>query len=125
MASQEIALRQLTEKQAEFVAQCIEWGDAPKAAQLAGFEGRASHEAWRLLRIPHVIAALNTAVKIAFAEDAPLARKVLRQFVKDESMHPKIRLDAAKTLLDRGGFIAPRPKDDKSVHDRPLNEMTT
>ena len=124
MASQQIATRQLTDKQTAFVAALIETGDAPTAAELAGFLDRPSKEAWRLLRIPHVLAAVNAAVQIALAEDAPLARNLLRQYVKDPSMHPKIRLDAAKTLLDRAGHIAPKAKDPSAGHDKPLHEMS-
>ena len=124
MASQQIATRQLTDKQTAFVAALIETGDAPTAAQLAGFLDRPSKEAWRLLRIPRVMAAVNAAVQIALAEDAPLARNLLRQYVKDPSMHPKIRLDAAKTLLDRAGHIAPKARDASGGQDKPLNEMS-
>jgi hypothetical protein len=102
----------------------IETGDAPTAAQLAGFLDRPSKEAWRLLRIPHVLAAVNAAVQIALAEDATLARNLLRRYVKDESMHPKIRLDAAKTLLDRAGHIAPKAREAGGGHDKPLHEMS-
>jgi phage terminase small subunit len=125
MASQQIATRQLTDKQTAFVTALIETGDAATAAELAGFRDRPSKEAWRLLRIPHVLAALNTAVAAALAEDAPLARNLLRQYVKDDSMNPKIRLDAAKTLLDRAGHIAPKAKDQSAGHEKPLNEMST
>jgi hypothetical protein len=124
MASHEIATRQLTDKQTAFVAALIETGDAPTAAELAGFLDRPSKEAWRLLRIPHVLAAVNAAVQIALAEDAPLARNLLRQYVKDESINPKIRLDAARTLLDRAGHIAPKAKDPSAGHDKPLHEMS-
>jgi hypothetical protein len=124
MATQHIATRQLTDKQAAFVAALIETGDAPTAAQLAGFLDRPSKEAWRLLRIPHVLAAVNAAVQIALAEDAPLARYLLRRYVKDESMNPKIRMDAARTLLDRAGHIAPKARDANGEQHKPLNELT-
>jgi phage terminase small subunit len=85
---QQIATRQLSERQAAFVEHLIETGDAPKAAQLAGFLDRPSREARRLLRIPYVLAALNAAMAAALAEDAPLARKLLRRYVEDEALHP-------------------------------------
>jgi phage terminase small subunit len=122
--SQQIATRQLSERQAAFIENLIETGDAPKAAQLAGFLDRPSREARRLLRIPYVLAALNAAMAAALAEDAPLARKLLRRYVEDEALHPKLRLEAAKSLLDRAGHIAPKARDANERHHKPLHEMS-
>ena len=122
--SQELATRQLTAMQEAFVERLIECGDASTAAQLAGFS-KPSSDAWRLLRIPDVRAAVNAAMKTALAQDAPLARGLLRRYVHDEAMHPKIRLDAAKTLLDRSGYIAPKAKDDGvDGRTKALSEMS-
>jgi hypothetical protein len=107
-----------------FIRYLVETGDESTAARLAGFADR--REPWRLLRIPHVLAALNAAMKTALAHDAPLARNLLRQYVMDPKMNPKIRLDAAKTLLDRSGHIAPKARDESDEHrHRSLHEMTT
>lgn len=40
-------------------------------------------------------------------------------------MPPKFRLEAAKTLLDRGGHIAPKARDDSVRQEKGLNEMST
>jgi hypothetical protein len=40
-------------------------------------------------------------------------------------MSPPIRLGAAKTLLDRAGYIAPKAKDESVDRAKALNEMTT
>src|SRR5215831_18299686 len=120
----ELATRQLTAMQEAFVERLIECGDAGTAAQLAGFS-KPTTDAWRLLRIPHVLAAVNAAVRTALAEDAPLARNLLRQYVKDTEMNPKIRLDAAKTLLDRSGHIAPKARDESAEREKSLHEMST
>jgi phage terminase small subunit len=122
--SREIVTRQLSERQVAFVEHLIETGDAPKAAQLAGFLDRPSREARRLLGIPYVLAALNTAMAAALAEDAPLARKLLRRYVEDEALHPKLRLEAAKSLLDRAGHIAPKARDANGEQHKPLHEMS-
>jgi hypothetical protein len=120
----ELATRHLTEMQEAFVERLIECGDASTAARLAGFADR--REPWRLLRIPHVLAAVNAAMKTALAHDAPVARLLLRQYVMDPKMNPKIRLEAAKTLLDRSGYVAPKARDDSADGGyRSLHEMTT
>lgn len=56
-------------------------------------------------------------------EMAPMAVRVLESLLKDENLPPKVRLDAAKTILDRAGldagsgFDAARPP-------KPLSQMT-
>lgn len=58
------------------------------------------------------------------AMNAPLAMNVLQELVTDKTMHPKLRLDAAKTILDRAGHIAPKAVAQGSKDAKPLNEMS-
>jgi phage terminase small subunit len=109
--------------QEAIVRHLVETGDASTAAQMAGFS-KPTADAWRLLRIPHVLAAVDDAMKTALAQDAPAARHLLRQYVTDPKMNPKIRLDAAKTLLDRSGHIAPKARDERAEREKSLHEMS-
>jgi len=55
---------------------------------------------------------------------APAAVGVLASLMDDEDASPKIRLDAAKTILDRAGFVPPKASDAPTVGERALHEMT-
>lgn len=122
----EIALQhQFTPKQDAFASFVID-GIAPRAAaELAGYaKDSADLEAKRLLRHPAILAVVQVGIARRLAIGAPMALSVLQDFALDPSMHPKIRLDAAKTLLDRAGHIAPKAVAAGQAGDVPLNEMT-
>jgi phage terminase small subunit len=121
----QLTTRRLTEKQVRFVEAYVNGRNITDSAIDAGYsESTASQIGSALLRIPHVQAAIQAGVRHALALDAPLARRVLVDLAQDVEMHPKIRLDAAKTLLDRAGHVAPRPTTDKSTEHQALHEMS-
>ena len=60
--------------------------------------------------------------KLAMA--APAAITVLSGLMNDEDASPKIRLDTAKTILDRTGFVPPKASDASSVGEKSLYEMS-
>jgi phage terminase small subunit len=120
----QLATRQLTPKQAAFVEAYVNGRNITGAAIDAGYsESTASQIGSALLKTPHVQAAVQAGVRHALALDAPLARRVLVDLAQDVNMHPKIRLDAAKTLLDRAGHVAPRPMMEKRMEEKALHEM--
>jgi hypothetical protein len=55
---------------------------------------------------------------------APAALTVLGDLMDDEESSAKIRLDAAKTILDRAGFVPPKASEAPTVGAKPLHEMT-
>lgn len=121
--SKEIAAKyELTEKQAAFVSHVSEGVDPTQAATLAGYGN--SSRAHELIRAPLVLAAIHTEVRRRLVAGAPIALAVIERLIKDDTTPPKIRLDAAKTLLDRAGHIAPRAITDKSQHELALHEMS-
>jgi phage terminase small subunit len=121
----QLVTRNLTEKQARFVEAYVNGRNITGAAIGAGYsEVTASQIGSALLRVPHVQAAVQAGVRHALALDAPLARRVLVDLAQDAHMNPKIRLEAAKTLLDRAGPVAPRPTTDKSTEHQALHEMS-
>jgi hypothetical protein len=124
--SKELATKfELTEMQAQFVHHVSEGIDPHRAVALAGYEtSNAYSRAHDLLRAPHVLAAIHTEVRRKLVAGAPIALSVIERLVKDEATPPKIRLDAAKTLLDRAGHIAPRAIVDKGTHELVLNELS-
>jgi phage terminase small subunit len=116
---------ELTELQEQFVKYTSEGLEPTRAVELAGYSAKnASVEAWRLLRLPHVLAAIRFEVSRKLVALAPIALATIEGIVKDTTAPAKIRLDGAKTLLDRAGHIAPRAIADKSGVDLALNEMS-
>jgi hypothetical protein len=55
---------------------------------------------------------------------APAAVNVLSGLLDDEDATAKIRLDAAKTILDRAGFVPPKASEAPTVGEKALYEMT-
>jgi phage terminase small subunit len=122
---QHLATRNLTERQSRFVEAYVNGRNITGSAIDAGYsESTASQIGSALLKVPHIQAAVQAGVRHALALDAPLARRVLVDLAQDAHMNPKIRLDAAKTLLDRAGHVAPRPTTDKSAEHQALHEMS-
>ncbi len=127
MARNDVASVRLTEMQAAFVSAYFDSSDATKAARSAGYEQSTAHvAAYRLLRTPHVLAAIQAETERRMrTEAAPVAYRVLLDIVRNTAVRPEVRVSAAKTLLDRAGHIAPSPaKADKDGVDKPDNEKT-
>jgi phage terminase small subunit len=96
-----------------------------RAAELAGYAREyASQSAYQLLRSPNVLATLRFEMARRVTSLAPLGLSVIEALVRDTATPAKIRLDGAKTLLDRAGWIAPRATIDKTGADISLHEMT-
>lgn len=121
----EISATRLTDMQSAFVRFMSETGNGPDSAKRAGF--RPDHAAaafYDLMRVPHVLAALQSEVRRNLVADAPMARRVIVEIANNAEISPKVRLDAAKILLERAGHVAPRAAAEKPA-DQPLHEMTT
>ena len=113
-------------QQANFVAAYVAGsGNATRAAITAGYSPDAARQtASRLLSLPHVQEAIRREHNRLLR--GPLASKalgVLERIMDDESAPYGARVDAAKTVLDRAGLIAPRVVE-ADAGDKPLNEMS-
>lgn len=114
----------LTEKQTAFVQHVSDGVDPAAAAVLAGYgEAGAASEGSRQLRLTHVLAAIHSEARRKLVGGSPVALALLMRLMKDDKESSKIRLDAARTWLDRAGHIAPRAIADKSAHEAALHEM--
>ena len=124
----------LTEQQAAFVRHLVAGGTAQgKAATLAGY-GDGPRDAWRLLQNPRVLAAIRSeTTRLIGGELAGSAVAYLRQVLAWDHMDAdggidtkigKLKLDAAKTILDRAGYVAPKAKDAPSDGPRDLEDYT-
>lgn len=78
-----------------------------------------------MTRMPHIAQAIQSeARRILYVESAPAALALLVQFMEDPKVERKIRLDCAKTVASRGGFVAPKANDPSDLGGKALNEMT-
>lgn len=113
----------LTEKQSAFVVAFVGTnGSAIESARQAGYTD-AEHEHARLLKLPHVQAAIRTAFGERIqCRSAGMAMAVIDEALKAGSDWPKhLRLDAAKFVLKAGGYEA---NASLPQADKPLSEMS-
>ena len=112
-------MAELTDMQARFVAALTSTpgfiGNVTKSAVEAGYSEKSAHEIGRqLLEKSHVRDAIDEALRGQIT--GPLATKavdILREIINDPTVPLKLRLEAAKTVLDRSGIITPRAAEQK------------
>lgn len=101
-------------------------GNGKRAAVLAGYaEGSSAQAAYRLLGLPHVQAEIRrqqtTTVRGRLASKA---LNVLEGILDDPDAPHGVRLDAAKTILDRAGLSAARAPEGAPDDDVPLETLS-
>lgn len=122
-AGQIVGTRGLTEQQARFVQNTVNGLSQTDAARQAGY-AEPGVAGYQLKRNPRIIAAIHAEQALVIGGDlANAALGVLRDILTGD--HPaKLKLDAAKTVLDRAGHIAPKAGDAPTGEDKPLAEMS-
>lgn len=107
-----------------FARYLVEGTPVQRAYVMAGYKPDDSN-AYKLLRHPAVSAAIKAEMTRRLQdEDAPAARKLLRRFVDDEQCDKKLRVDCAKTLLSRGGYVEPKAADPAPPGTKEPSEMS-
>ena len=123
---------ELTDLQKAFVVAytgeqgCV--GNASKAALSAGYSPKSAHESGRqLLEKGHIRAAIDKANRAMIGGSlASKAIDVLRAIIDDPDTPQKLRLDAAKTVLDRAGLSLLKVEDQaRPGEKRDLASMST
>lgn len=119
----------LTEQQAAFAVNVVtNGGNVSKAAREAGYSAKtATQIGSHLMRKPHVIAAIQEEQRRTISGRlCSMAVAVLEQIMGDKDAPAGARLDAAKTVLDRGGIVAKQAPGAGAGGglDKPLSEMT-
>lgn len=116
----------LDQQQAFAEAYVLGNGNATQAAIAAGYSAVSARQtASRLLHTPHVQDAIRKAQ--AHALKGRLATKalgVLEKILDDEDAPAGVRVDAAKTVLDRAGFAAARKPEGDEAYEKSLHEMS-
>jgi terminase small subunit-like protein len=116
--------KNLSARQAAFVAEYVSGGNAHAAALSAGYaEGTARVAGTQLLESPNIALAIAKAVRIRLASAAPMALNVLTHLA-EKGVSERVRMESASRLLDRAGHVPPRPTDNQSKPDAPLHEYT-
>ncbi|HEY5793418.1 MAG TPA: hypothetical protein VIU82_00260 [Bosea sp. (in: a-proteobacteria)] len=114
---------EMTAKEDDFVEHFVQFGDAIKAAEAAGY-AQAGIQGRQIARRPRVAAAIRIATARRMQALAPVALTVLDKVMRDDKAPAGARVDAAKTILDRGGYGVPVAEKARSSEDRPLAEMS-
>jgi phage terminase small subunit len=104
------AMEKLTERQKDFVVAYWQTDNATEAARRAGYKAdnpdAIKAQAWRLTHDPKIKAALQEfAGNVLSAEGIKRAIKTHLELM-DGDIDPKVRLAAAKSILDRTGIVA-------------------
>lgn len=114
----------LTDRQSAFARHIVDGYHYLEAYKRAGYTGDQP-AASRLTRHPAVSAAIRAEMTRRLQdEDAPAARKLLRRFLEDEQCDKKLRVDCAKTLLSRGGYVEPKAIEAPAPGTKDPSEMT-
>ena len=114
----------LNDRQAAFARYLVDGRHYLEAYRLAGYTG-GQPQASFLTRHPAVSAAIKAEMTRRLQdEDAPAARKLLRRFLEDEEADKKLRVDCAKTLLSRGGYVEPKAIEAPAPGTKDPSEMT-
>ena len=127
---EEESMRELTDQQQRFVIEFTSGngaiGNASEAARRAGYsEKTAAEQGRQLLNKPHVVAAIEEANRgLINGSLTTLALDVIQKILEDEDANPRLRLDAAKTALDRAGYIAPKAPEAPERLEKPLSELS-
>lgn len=106
-----------------FIKALVNGASPTAAATIAGY-AFPSTDGNRLLRIPAIIEAIRGAMHSHLQTvSAPLALKTLESVVRNEKSGERIRVDAAKILLDRAGY-APKAQSDSDHAPKQLADMS-
>lgn len=123
MANELDLLKPPTDKQEIFLRVYVETGDSTRAAAEAGYanpdaQGRA------LRRNVNLVPLIRLETHRRLQEHVPAAINAIVDAMHDEKAPRSVRLDAAKTILDRSGYAAFTPKNNNLRDDRPLAELS-
>jgi phage terminase small subunit len=118
--------QELTEMQAAFaMAFVTNGGNGTQAAIEAGYsKDSARQQAHALVSKPHVQKAIQAEQRRTLARLANKSIVVLEGFLDDANAPAGVRLDAAKTILDRAGLTSKAAEAEDALTGKRLNEMS-
>ena len=113
--------RGLTKQQQSIVDAFMIEGTVAGAARITGVDPSTVSIT---LRLPHVRVAIYGEGQHAMAEMIPLALGVVRKIMNDPEAPGRLRLDAAKTMLDRVGMGPVKAGDGRGEGKRDLSDLS-
>jgi phage terminase small subunit len=115
-----------TDLQRDFVVEYVaNGGIATKAAASAGYSQQSARQiASQLLNKPHIQEAIRREQRKKLYGLGSKAMSVIESILDDENAPTGVRLDAAKTVLDRCGLTAETAKAEQAQNSKSLEEMT-
>ena len=119
----------LTEQQAQFVHHFVAMGCNPtEAARQAGYSA-PNQEAYRLMRRPHVLAAIRGAQERLFRTDGVrIAYSTLLDVMQDKAVSASARVSAARTICEVAGLFDKNGRDvesGKTMAEMSADELAT
>ena len=113
-------------KRKMFTQLYVSTGNATQAAIGSGCPaGSAAVTAHCWLRNPAVLALLRDEIDGYLRDLAPTALKALRHLVECPETPPQTRLAAARDILDRVGFVAPKRAElAVTVAEKPIQDLS-
>jgi uncharacterized protein (UPF0147 family) len=117
----ELTTNRLTEQQEALVRAISSGLTMREASEASGYSVTNTYNA---LSSPIVRAAIQTSLSnMLQTRAAPMALHVLIEITEDKTAPKGVRVDAARTLLDRAGYVAPRARE-ATKDEKPLSERT-
>jgi phage terminase small subunit len=113
------------EKKAAFTCAYAELDNATQAALWTGVtksSTRRMDDKW--LRDKRVVAMIREAMEDRLKALEPLTIKVIKDIMLSEHASPRTRLQAARNVLDRLGWVPPRPAEVVPMHQLNWKKMT-
>jgi hypothetical protein len=111
----------LNDTQEAFVASYAQFGDLALAVAAAGVVPETGR---RWLRQPEILFAIHVETVKRLQSSAPIAAQVLEEIFKDASVSARVRVDAAKAVLDRAGYAPPKAAAPAHGRQVTLTEMS-
>lgn len=117
------SMRALSDMQREFVRNVVKYGNLMKAAADAGYAA-PSTDAYRLMRLPHVLKAIDDErSRMLRGELVSIAVVALKNMLTSDDTPAAQRLGAIKLTFEAGG-VTGKNNDSKSLDGKALSEMT-
>ena len=123
MALPKSIVPQLTEMQERFAEYMSDTGDAESSAQRAGY-AQPAIVGRQLAANPDVMIVVRYRTQLRIQGLVPHSLNFIADILRDKGAPKGVRLDAAKTILDRAGHIPPRAVIAQKSENVALNEMS-
>lgn len=114
----------LNEKQAGMLADILSGIPPIEAAKRQGYQNPHNAAKDFMARPDVLLAVKRDSIGQLVGEGVPLAISTLFMILRDDAAPARVRVDAAKTVLDRAGIAAARPAAPEKANEKALSDMS-